>query len=288
LGEVPILSRIVNSIPHEFPVSVLVTPELRYKFDRWRATYHGDREVHIAVERPRPEGQAGPVAALADWLDERESNEDLLVMMGDSVHPFDWKEFLRMERPDLPLVAALQLPPSEDARRFGVLTFGPDHKLTSFEEKPEHPRSNWIFTGCIYVPAPLTSHVRGIADAGFTQMGHLVSGLFDRHVEVRVHSVLGEWHDIGTFYSYLEAHRSQMCARSIGDLVAMGNRLEGIVYVHPSARVTNSRLSNCVIFGQADVSSASLSDCVIQKNVTIRNRVVRRCVVSRDGDLAVP
>lgn len=288
LGDRPILSRILDRIPDGFPVTVLVTQELLPLFQGWRSIYHPFRDVRLYAERPRPSGLLGPVVALADCVADNGLNEDLLVMMGDSVHPFDWDEFLDSEQPETPRVAAYELPSLEEASRFGVLEFGADRKLTYFVEKPAQPRSRWIFTGCAYLPQGQIPALRDAAEGGATQMGHLVSTLLERQVPVAVHPVTGEWHDIGTFNSYVEAHRSHMGSRALLDLAARGNQVSGTVYVHPSAQVVNCRLQNCVIFAHTQVSNASLSDCVVQAHTSIQDRVLQRRVISREAELLVP
>ena len=103
----------------------------------------------------------------------------------------------------------------DDPRPFGVVEFGPDGKAISIEEKPEHPKSNYIVPGLYFytadamdIAAHLTPSARGeleITDVNleFLRRGQLqVTPLEDNYV----------WLDAGNADSLLTA------AQTIRDL----------------------------------------------------------------------
>jgi NDP-sugar pyrophosphorylase family protein len=285
LGDRPILSHIVGSIPRTSPITVIVTAGLEPQFHAWREEHHPDRDLRIFTETPPAHGTAaGPVSALAECVGALGLREDVLVMMGDSVHPFRWGDFLHSCRPDRAQIAAYELPQIADARRFGVVEFTPDGRLTRFDEKPEHPRSRWIFTGCLHLPAALLTRLPEIAARRLPQMGQLVGAYLESGERVTVFQLSGEWNDIGTFQSYLRAHRGSMPEPELDRLRAAGNRLEGVVYVHPSAHISGSMLRNCVISGNSVIRNAELTNCVIRPNTIIANRVIHSTLVSSSGE----
>lgn len=287
LGDRPILNRILDNVPVEIPVTLLVSPDVEADFRAWQAVQTGPRRVQVYVERPRPAGLKGPVAALADCLDELGIDEDLLVMMGDSVLPFTIPDFFGGAPNGHARLAAYELPSRDDASRFGVLEIAPGERVGSFEEKPAQPKSSWVFTGCLHVPRRLLTALRGIAAAGAPQMGHLVAGLLDRQEQVDVFRVAGEWHDIGTFESYLAAHRSLATESSRQELYSRGNSVEGVVYVHPDADVRGSRLRNSLIFAATRITDVSLDHCIVRPQVELSRRTAERLLFSADGEYAL-
>ena len=56
LGDRPILTRIVESLPPEVPVTVLVTSELHAAFAAWAGTLPAGHPVRVHVERERADG----------------------------------------------------------------------------------------------------------------------------------------------------------------------------------------------------------------------------------------
>ncbi len=285
LGDRPILTRIVEDLPTEFPANVLVTPELETQFAGWRTSLCGVRPVRLYVERPRVAGPPGPVVALSDCLSDFRIEDDLLIMMGDSIHPFAMADFLATGSPDELRIAAYQLPDIRQAGRFGVLELGPGDRLASFEEKPEQPRSPWIFTGCMYVPRRAVPLLHEIAAQGLPQMGHLVARYLEFGETVRVFRATGEWHDIGTFQSYLAAHQRLLSSECQQNLLSTGNSLDGVVYVHPAARVSGSRLRDCIVSAGADIADADLTSCVVQAAVSIRGREINGKLIGAEAEL---
>lgn len=286
LGDRPILSRIVEAIPSGVEVTVLVTQELEPAFQCWRRTLGRSRPVRIYVERPRSGGPAGPVTALAECVSDLGIREDLVVTMGDCVHPFRLETFVEPGEKEL-RIAIHQLARREDACRFGVVEPAADGTLRSFEEKPARPRSSWIFTGCLYLPARLLPTLPALAEGRPPQMGELVAALMERGERVNAFQAQGEWHDIGTVASYLAAHARLLSGKDRSHLLSGGNQLEGVVYVHPTARVTGARLKNCLVFAGARVADAELTDCVVSARTSVAGRSVHGMLLSAQAEFAL-
>jgi NDP-sugar pyrophosphorylase family protein len=284
LGDRPILTHILDRLPPQVPVTLVVSPETRDAFEAWRRGLTTTRVVSIYVETHRAGRPRGPVIALADCIQEQAITGDLVVMMGDSILPFTLSDFLGQNGSDTLTLAAYRLPSLRDARRFGVLEFSADGWVTTFEEKPEHPRAPWVYTGCLFVPGRLLAEIVRLGETCAGQMGYLVGRFLEDGERIRVFQVTEEWHDIGTFESYLRAHKALLPEAQRRVLAERGNQLEGMVYVHPSASVSRSRLQNCLVFEGATVLDAALSDCVVQPNVSVLAREAQQQVIGLLGD----
>jgi glucose-1-phosphate thymidylyltransferase len=281
LGDRPILTRIVEGIPAEVPVTVLVTPEVETEFRAWAEGLRGPQRVQVYVEQPRPSGLKGPIVALAECVADLGIDDDVVVMMGDSVHPFSFGDFIGSGVNGCPRLAIYELPELSDACRFGVVEVGECGCVAGFEEKPARPRSPWIFTGYLYVPARLVARLAQVAETGVPQMGHLLVRYLEQQERIEVFRVSGEWHDIGTFASYLRAHAALSTAAEREGWRAGGNRLAGTVYVHPDARVSGSELRDCIILGDTRVVDSNLRGCVVYPGASVERRMV-------EGRLLVP
>ena len=95
-----------------------------------------------------------------------------------------------------------------DPERFGVVDFDENGKVTSIEEKPSEPRSNYAVTGIYFYPAGVSSYAERIKPSGrgeyeitsLNQM-YLEEGLLDmQHLDRGF-----VWLDAGTINSLMEA-----------------------------------------------------------------------------------
>lgn len=284
IGELPILTRIVQDLPPAIPVVVLVTPELQADFEGWLSTLPSGRSVRIYVERAQEGCPAGPVAAISACIRDLEIEDDVVVLMGDSILPFTLRDFLGGSPNGSLKLAAYELPDLEQARRFGVLEIDGADRALSFVEKPEHPQSPWVFTGCFYLPRRVIPEVHEIAASYPLQVGHLLGSLLQRGEALEVFRVTGRWQDIGTISAYLEAHSEMQTAGERDQLLNAGNSLSGVVYVHPEARVRNSRLQDCIVGAHADLEAADLVACVVGPGVRVRDRQANGKLISPEGE----
>lgn len=287
LGDRAILSHILDRIPVELPVIVLVTEEGAEAFEAWKQTLSCTRNVRLYIEQPRETGLNGPVVALADCIRDFEIDDDLVIFMGDSVSPFGLDEFLAGGAAEALRLAAFRLPDLRDASRFGVIEISDELTVTGFEEKPAAPRSPWIFTGCLRVPRSQLGVLEEVGEGSLPQMGHLVERYLELGQPIEVYRVEGDWQDIGTFGAYLEAHRALATGAVLRSLAAFNNRVHGVVYVHPAAHVAGSTLTNCIVGEGARVENAELTNCVIHPRVHVMNRVVQDSLLSLEAELAL-
>jgi NDP-sugar pyrophosphorylase family protein len=285
LGDRPILTHIVEQLPAGLAVTVIVSPWMKGQFRQWQESLSAPWSARVYVELLHVHGPLGPVGALAACVDEIGIDDDLLVLMGDSRLPFRLDEFLAGADPQALRIAAHQLPDPTRASEHEVIEIGSDGLVSRFEEKPARPRSPWIFTGCLYLPRRLIGALPRRRPTGGMNAGDLLTWFLRRDERIEVLRSTGEWHDLSTLETYLAAHHSLLSEARRQSLLAHGNFLEGVVYVHPSARVAGSVLADCVIMAGARVRNARLTSCVVQSHAAVRGRCHYRQLISQDAVL---
>ena len=95
-----------------------------------------------------------------------------------------------------------------DPERFGVVAFDDDGKVTSIEEKPREPKSNYAVTGLYFYPGDVSKRAnlvepsaRGEMEITTLKEMYLKDGLLDVQILGRGFA----WLDTGTFASLLDA-----------------------------------------------------------------------------------
>ena len=77
----------------------------------------------------------------------------VLILSGDHIYKMDYEVMLDYHKANKADVTIACMPvPIEEASRFGVMITDGNGRITEFEEKPEHPRSNLASMG-IYISA---------------------------------------------------------------------------------------------------------------------------------------
>jgi glucose-1-phosphate thymidylyltransferase len=96
----------------------------------------------------------------------------------------------------------------DDPERFGIVSFGPDGKADSIEEKPAHPKSNYCVTGLYFYDNRVVGYAKNLKPSArgeleITDLNRIYLEAGELNVEV-----LGQgftWLDTGTHESLVDA-----------------------------------------------------------------------------------
>jgi mannose-1-phosphate guanylyltransferase len=141
-------------------------------------------------------GSAGTIAANPEFIEE---DEDFYIFYADNLVDADLKS-LQAFHAGHSGVLTMGLFRSPNPRACGIVTVGPGGCISSFEEKPEHPRSNFANAGIFLARRRLFEHLppSGFADLGNDVLPKLVGAMWGQVVD-------GYLLDIGTPENYERA-----------------------------------------------------------------------------------
>ena len=113
-----------------------------------------------------------------------------------------------------------------DPERFGVVAFDENGKVTSIEEKPAHPKSNYAVTGLYFYPAGVSARANQVkpskrGELEITTLNEMY--LNDDLLDVQLLGRGFAWLDTGTMDSLVEA----------ADFVQMISKRQGITISAP-------------------------------------------------------
>lgn len=217
--------------------------------------------------------------------------EYILILSGDHIYKMDYEVMLDFHKANGADVTIAVMPvPIEEASRFGIMITDENKRITDFEEKPEHPRSNLASMG-IYIFNWKTLKEALIANASQSGLDfgkHVIPYCHEKGCPLYAYEFNGYWKDVGTLNSYWEANMELI------DIVPEFNLYEEYwkIYtkseIQPPQYLAEDSVVERSIIGEGTEIYGKVYNSVIGCGVTIgKNTVVRDSIImneTRIGD----
>jgi len=219
---------------------------------------------------------------------ERYDPDDVLILSGDHVYRMDYGEMLAFHRAKGADCTVASIAVDEkDANRFGILECEDGGRILTFEEKPEHPRSNTASMG-IYLFSSTVLREELLRDEEDENSRHdfardIIPHLLNSGKRVYSYRFCGYWKDVGTVRSLWEANMDLLGERAAFSLHD-GAKIRTRTYDDPpllvgkSGEAYDSLVSEgAVIYGRVEHSVLS-SGVVVEAGAVVRDSVLMRDV----------
>ncbi len=237
------------------------------------------------------EWYTGTANAIYQNLDYMETyNPDyILILSGDHIYKMDYEVMLDYHKEHNADVSIAVMPvPIEEAKRFGIMITDDDGKITEFEEKPEHPRSNlasmgiYIFNWKVLKEALITKAEQPALDFG----KHIIPYCHEKGMNLYAFEFNGYWKDVGTLESYWQANMELI------DLVPEFNLYEEYWKIYtksealPPQYLSKDSVIERSIVGEGTEIYGKVYNSVIGRNVIIgKNAVIRDSIIMNDVEV---
>ena len=133
----------------------------------------------------------------------------VLILSGDHIYKMDYEVMLDYHKAHNADVSIAVMPvPQEEASRFGIVVTDGTGRITEFQEKPEHPKSNlasmgiYIFSWKALKEALVTLSEQSNCDFG----KHVIPYCHEKGERLVAYEYNAYWKDVGTLGSYWEAN----------------------------------------------------------------------------------
>lgn len=153
-------------------------------------------------------GTANAIYQNMDFM-ENYNPDYVLILSGDHIYKMDYEVMLDFHKANKADVTIACMPvPIEEASRFGVMITDGSGRITEFEEKPEHPRSNLASMGIYIFSWPvLKEALHALKEQTSCDFGkHVLPYCRDNGKNLFAYEFNGYWKDVGTLASYWEAN----------------------------------------------------------------------------------
>ena len=211
--------------------------------------------------------------------------DNLLVLSGDHIYKMNYKWMLSVhEENDADATIAVIQVPFEEASRFGIMNTGEDWRITEFEEKPEHPKSNLASMG-VYVFKWKTLRNYLKEDKNNTDSDNdfgkdIIPAMLENHEKLFAYQYGGYWKDVGTIQSLWEANMELLSDNSPINLyddpwrIYSRNPNDPPQFVDQDARIVNSIVcEGCRVFGTVENSILS-PGVIVERGAAVYDSVV--------------
>ncbi|OGX27770.1 MAG: hypothetical protein A2787_06335 [Omnitrophica WOR_2 bacterium RIFCSPHIGHO2_01_FULL_48_9] len=162
----------------------------------------------INDETKSPDDRLGSVGDIHFVIQQGSLKEDLLVVGGDNLFTDDLSQYFAFAHKKSPgiTIGIYDIHDRKEARKFGVVDIDNYGRITSFEEKPEAPRSSLIAMCVYYFPQATVGLVAEYLKESIKadKAGDYIKWLCSKK-EVYGFAFHGKWYDIGSIESYREA-----------------------------------------------------------------------------------
>lgn len=215
--------------------------------------------------------------------------EYVLILSGDHIYKMDYEVMLdyhKANNADL-TIAAMPVP-IEEASRFGVVITDENNRITEFEEKPAHPRSNLASMGIyIFSWKVLKEALINLSDQPGCDFGkHIIPYIHGKGDRIFAYEYNGYWKDVGTLGSYWEANMELI------DIIPEFNLYEEYwkIYtkadnIQPQYISENAKIERSVI-GEGTEIYGQVINSVIGAGVTIgEGAIVKDSIIMKDSSV---
>ena len=133
----------------------------------------------------------------------------VLILSGDHIYKMDYEVMLDYHKAHNADVSIAVMPvPQEEASRFGIVVTDGTGRITEFQEKPEHPKSNLASMGIyIFSLKALKEALVTLSEQSNCDFGkHVIPYCHEKGERLVAYEYNGYWKDVGTLGSYWEAN----------------------------------------------------------------------------------
>ena len=216
--------------------------------------------------------------------------EYVLILSGDHIYKMDYEVMLDYHKANNADITIAAMPvPIEEASRFGVMITDGNGRITEFEEKPEHPRSNLASMGIyIFSWKELKKYLTEdeFKEGSSHDFGKdVLPAMLDAGERMFAYPFEGYWKDVGTIDSLWEANMDLLDPKVTLDLkdIYSRNPMMPPHYVSNEASIQNSLVADgCNVYGNLEFSIL-FAGVTIGKNATINSSIIMPGAVIEDG-----
>jgi glucose-1-phosphate thymidylyltransferase len=279
------LMDMLNTVPDAQNVEYIfiISPYLGEQIPPYIAEHYPQIKAHFVVQ-PEMKGQSHAL-----WLAREYLNGPLLMVFSDTLIETDFS-FLATEKSDG--VAWVKAVP--DPRRFGVAEVDKDGWITRLTEKPTTTENNLVVVGCYYFKdagkllAAIEEQIKNeLVLKGEYFLTGAITLMLKSGAKMRVQKV-DIWLDTGTIEATLETNRFLLKhgKSNIPGQADLGTKFIQPVFVHPTAKITNSTIGPSASIGpNCVIADSCVEDSILEEGVQLTTVALKDSIIGNQASI---
>jgi len=244
--------------------------------------HYPELKTHFVLQ-PVMRGQSDAL-----WLARKDLTGPVLICFSDTLMVTDFS-FLAGEKAD----GVAWVKPVPDPRRFGVAEVDGQGWVRRLVEKPQTMDNNLAVVGCYYLKqsdellSAIQEHFRrGTSLKGEYFLTDTINIMIERGLKMRTQTVEA-WLDTGTIDATLETNRYLLehgKANKTKNEEQEGVKIVPPVFIHPSARITNSVIGPYASIGaDCKITAARIEDSILEAGGTVETAALKSSFIGRQA-----
>lgn len=280
----PILGHLLDKLK-DLPIDeyVFITGYLGDQIEAYVSTNYSETPAHY-FEQTELNGQSPAIYLAKDVLE-----GPTIILFVDTIFDGDISFLADTDADGVAFVKEV-----EDPRRFGVAVTDAAGHVTQFVEKPDSMDNKLAVIGMYYVKEAkdMLSAIEYQMDEDRQTKGEFYLAdafqiMVDRGSNFKVAEV-DEWLDAGTTETLLETNRVllQRGRDNIAGITAEGFVIIPPVYIHPTAKITNSVIGPHVSLGRnCVIDNCIIRDAIVDEDSSIDNILLTHSIVGQNATI---
>jgi glucose-1-phosphate thymidylyltransferase len=251
--------------------------------------YLAENQQEISYEVVYQNQREGLGHAIYQSKEYVKENEEIVIILGDSIIDIEKKHFLKANH------SVLGIKKVEDPCNFGVATINEEGRIVNLVEKPKIPTSNWALVGLYRIVESsmffeiLEQLIKDdIRTNGEIQLTDALIRMIDKGVTFETYRV-NNWLDVGQGDILLDSNAILLKKR--GSYISPKAVTENLIIIDPVNIADNATIKNAIIgpnvtIGEhTTIKNAILKDGIVGSYTSIKGMQLHNFVIGSDSDL---
>ncbi len=189
---------------------ISINAYFEFNFREWFTKYQFRKKTKLVIEKTfSEEEKLGSIGALHYLIDKLGIKDDILIIGGDNLFEFSLRKFINYYKQQKTSVVGLYdiKDKAKVKGRYGIVELDNNDKITSFQEKPQNPKTSLVNTACTILSKEDIKLIPQYIEEGNNKdaFGYLIEWIAKKK-PVHGFTFDSSWFDIGSFEAYDEAN----------------------------------------------------------------------------------